>query len=152
MQNPAARYVLCLALGVGVGIVVGLLGVGGNELMIPPLVVLFGLPIKEAGSVSLLISLPVVAVGMWRFHALSAFKHRDRDVMRTIVPLGLGSVVGALAGGLLAPIAPNSVLKFLLCAMLLFSPPGAPGPTTKAADAAVALVSPAGIEPATPLD
>ena len=40
VQNPAARYVLCLALGVGVGIVVGLLGVGGNELMIPPLVVL----------------------------------------------------------------------------------------------------------------
>ncbi|HEX4111308.1 MAG TPA: sulfite exporter TauE/SafE family protein [Stellaceae bacterium] len=121
VHSMPARLVLCLVIGAAVGIVVGLLGVGGNELMIPFLVIVLGLPIKEAGSISLLISIPVVLVSLWRFQALRAFKHRDRDVMRTIVPLALGSVAGALGGGLLAPSAPNGVLKFLLGAILLFS-------------------------------
>jgi uncharacterized membrane protein YfcA len=121
VHDMAARLALCLVIGVGIGIVVGLLGVGGNELMIPFLVIVFGLPIKAAGSISLLVSIPVVLVSLWRFRALHAFRHRDRDVTRTIVPLALGSLVGALGGGLLAPIAPNNVLKFLLGAILLFS-------------------------------
>jgi uncharacterized protein len=115
------RLTICLVIGAGVGIVVGLIGVGGNELMIPLLIVMFGIPIKEAGSVSLVVSLPVVLVGLWRFHVINAFKHRERDVDRTIIPLALGSVAGSVGGGFLAHSVPNALLKFLLGTILLFS-------------------------------
>lgn len=121
VDDPPVRLGLCVLFGIGIGIVVGLFGVGGNELMIPPLVIVFGLPIKEAGSISLLVSVPVVLVSLWRHHATGAFRHRDRDVTRTIVPLAAGSILGALCGGFLAPLTPNDVLKYLLGAILIFS-------------------------------
>jgi hypothetical protein len=38
----------------------------GGELLIPPLVLIFGADIKTAGSASILISLGVVSIGLWR--------------------------------------------------------------------------------------
>lgn len=46
--------------GFAIGIVASLLGVAGGELLIPTLILLFGLDVKLAGSLSLAISLPTM--------------------------------------------------------------------------------------------
>lgn len=54
--GPAARgYLLLLALGVAVGVLTGLVGVGGGFLIVPALVLLAGVPMKEAVGTSLLV-------------------------------------------------------------------------------------------------
>ncbi len=52
--------------GFAIGVVASLLGVAGGELLIPTLVLLFGVDIKLAGSLSLAVSLPTMLVGFSR--------------------------------------------------------------------------------------
>jgi len=56
--------------GLGIGLVSSLLGVAGGEVIIPTLVFAYGADIKTAGTASLLISLPTVAVGITRYARL----------------------------------------------------------------------------------
>ncbi|MDW8398362.1 MAG: sulfite exporter TauE/SafE family protein [Acetobacteraceae bacterium] len=108
------------AFGIAIGLVSSLLGVAGGELIIPALVFVFGLGIREAGSASLLVSLPAVAVGVWR-HARGG-GYGDRAMLARIgAPMAAGSVAGALAGAALLPFAPAAALKLLLGAILLAS-------------------------------
>ena len=60
--------------GVGIGAVSTLLGVAGGELIIPTLVLAFGVPIKAAGTMSLLISIPTMLVGLAPHRARGAFQ------------------------------------------------------------------------------
>jgi uncharacterized protein len=53
-----------VAAGFVIGIVAALLGVAGGELLIPTLIILFGVDIKLAGSLSLPVSLPTMLVGL----------------------------------------------------------------------------------------
>lgn len=59
--------------GLLIGMVASLLGVAGGELLIPTLVLLFGIDIKLAGSLSLAISLPTMLVGFARYSQDSSF-------------------------------------------------------------------------------
>lgn len=106
--------------GLGVGLVSSLLGVAGGELIIPILVFAFGVDIKTAGTASLLISLPTVAVGVLRHRRLGAFEER-RDLTGTVAPMGVGSVAGVVAGGLLVGIVSAAALKLLLGIVLIVS-------------------------------
>jgi uncharacterized protein len=119
-DSPAPRLVAGLLFGVGIGLVSSLLGVAGGELIIPTLVFAFGADVKAAGTASLLISLPMVAVGVLRHRRLGAFEDR-RDLTQTVAPMGAGSVVGAVAGGLLVGVAPAAALKLLLGLVLIYS-------------------------------
>ncbi|MDP3416087.1 sulfite exporter TauE/SafE family protein [Falsiroseomonas sp.] len=106
--------------GVGIGLVSSLLGVAGGELIIPTLIFGFGLDIRTAGTASLIISLPAVAVGVAR-HA-RAGGYRDRVALLGIgAPMAAGSVLGAMAGAALLPFVPAGALKLLLGAILLAS-------------------------------
>lgn len=108
------------AAGVLVGLVSSLLGVAGGELIIPTLVFGFGLDIRAAGTASLMVSLPAVAVGVLR-HA-RAGGYRDRAILRRIAaPMAAGSVLGAMAGAALLPFVQAAALKSLLGAILLAS-------------------------------
>lgn len=60
LPTPARVGVIVLA-RVGIGIVAALMGVAGGELLIPTIVLMFGVDIKVAGSLSL-----VSAVKVWR--------------------------------------------------------------------------------------
>jgi uncharacterized membrane protein YfcA len=106
--------------GFGIGIVAALLGVAGGELLIPTLVLLFGIDIKLAGSVSLAISLPTMLAGFARYS-------RDRSfaVLRThrrfVWAMAAGSVLGAAFGGLLLGAVPAAVLLPALAAILVIS-------------------------------
>jgi Sec-independent protein secretion pathway component TatC len=66
-NQPAVRLMAGFVLGLAIGFISSLLGVTGGEIIIPTLVLGFGTPIKVAGSLSLLISLPTVAVGLIRY-------------------------------------------------------------------------------------
>jgi uncharacterized membrane protein YfcA len=114
------RLLAAVLFGLGIGLVSSLLGVAGGELIIPTLVFAFGADIKAAGTLSLLISLPTVAVGVVRHRKLGAFSDRE-DLKQTVVPMGAGSVVGAVLGGLLVGIVPADALKVLLGVILIWS-------------------------------
>lgn len=106
--------------GLAIGLVSSLLGVAGGEVIIPTLVFAFGADIKTAGTASLLVSLPTVFVGLVRYASRGAFSDRS-SLKNTVVPMGVGSVVGAFSGGLLVGLIPASVLKFMLGIILNIS-------------------------------
>jgi uncharacterized protein len=95
-MGPLGRVGLAVLAGLPIGMVSSLLGVAGGELIIPTLVFGFGAGVKVAGTLSLLISLPTVAVGLWRQRQHGVTLGTDGVLL--VLPMGLGSVVGALLG------------------------------------------------------
>ena len=116
----AVRVLAALLFGLGIGLVSSLLGVAGGELIIMTLLFAFGADVKTAGTASLLISLPTVAVGVVRHARLKAFDER-LDLTQTVAPMGVGSVIGAVAGGLLVGLVPAAALKLVLGVILIVS-------------------------------
>jgi uncharacterized protein len=106
--------------GLGIGLVSSLLGVAGGELIIPTLIFMFGADVKTAGTASLLVSLPTVIIGIVRYSQRGGYSHRA-DITGTIVPMSVGSVIGALIGGLLVGVVPQSFLKVALGFILIVS-------------------------------
>ncbi len=114
------RIAVGILFGLAIGLVSSLLGVAGGELIIPTLIFVFGADVKAAGTASLFISLPTILVGLARYASRGAFA--DRTPLReTVGPMGIGSVIGALIGGLLVGFVPASVLKFGLGIILIVS-------------------------------
>jgi uncharacterized protein len=118
--SSLVRLVAAVIFGLGIGVVSSLLGVAGDELIIPTLVFAFGAGIKTAGTASLLISLPTVAVGVFRHRRLGSFADRA-DLTRTVAPKGAGSVVGAVVGGLFVGLVSAAALELVLGAILIVS-------------------------------
>lgn len=88
-------------------------------MIISTLVFAYGADIKVAGTASLLISLPTVAVGIIRYARRGAY---DRRALRaTVAPMGLGSVIGAVIGASLVGVVPAQVLKAGLGVILIIS-------------------------------
>lgn len=109
-----------LLFGLAIGLVSSLLGVAGGEVIIPTLVLAYGMDVKAAGTASLLISLPTIVTGLIRYAKQGAFA--DGQALRqTVAPMGVGSVIGAIAGGLLVGIVPASLLKIGLGIILIVS-------------------------------
>ena len=67
--DATMHFAAGVLIGIGVGLVSSMLGVAGGELLIPALILIFGADIKTAGSASILISLGVVLIGLWRYCA-----------------------------------------------------------------------------------
>src|SRR5215218_4294993 len=114
------RVVTAVVFGLGIGLVSSLLGVAGGELIIPTLVFAFGAGIKTAGTASLLVSLPTVAVGVIRHRRLGSYAERA-DLTQTVAPMGIGSVIGAVVGGFLVGVVPAAALKLVLGVILIVS-------------------------------
>lgn len=118
--STEAKTLAGVAAGFAIGAVASLLGVAGGELLIPTLVLLFGLEPKLAGSVSLAVSLPTMLVGFARYSRDRAF-----DVLRSNAAfasaLALGSLAGVAIGGYAVHFVPATVLLPVLAAILLLS-------------------------------
>lgn len=114
------RVVLGIVCGIGIGVVAAVMGVAGGELLIPTVVLLYGLDVKLAGSVSLAVSLPTMLVAFARYRRDQNFAVL-RANRRFVVALAAGSITGTSAGGLLLGIVPSGVLIPLLCVLLLLS-------------------------------
>jgi uncharacterized protein len=106
--------------GFVIGIVASLLGVAGGELLIPTLVLLFGVDIKLAGSLSLAVSLPTMVVGFARYSQDASFIVL-RENIGFVASMAAGSVAGSFLGSLLLGVVPPQVLIPLLVAILLIS-------------------------------
>jgi len=119
-EAGATRMAAGFAAGLGIGRVAALLGVAGGELLIPTLVLLYGIDIKLAGSLSLAISLPTMLVGFARYSQSGSFAvlGQERPLMIWMV---LGSLIGAALGGLLLGLVPGDWLIGLLGLILLIS-------------------------------
>lgn len=129
VHNPSAhggwatgtwQLIIGIAAGFVVGVVASFLGVAGGELLIPTLVLLFGIEIKLAGSLALAVSLPTMIVGFIRYSRNSSFgviaKHS-----RFLLAMAIGSLCGTFVGGLLLGVVPGAILLPALAAILLVS-------------------------------
>ncbi|MFG1394600.1 sulfite exporter TauE/SafE family protein [Xanthobacter agilis] len=129
LHHPAAatplltgtvQMVAGVAAGFAIGIVAALLGVAGGELLIPTLVLLFGVDIKLAGSLALVISLPTMLVGFARYSRHKAFSVLAENT-GFLAFMALGSVVGTFVGSRLLGLVPSAMLMPLLALVLVWS-------------------------------
>ena len=106
--------------GFAIGVVAALLGVAGGELLIPTLILLFGIDVKLAGSLSLAVSLPTMLVAFTRYSRDSSFAVLLHNRWFVAI-MAVGSIVGSFIGALLLGVVPGSVLLPALAVILLIS-------------------------------
>jgi len=106
--------------GFGIGVVAAFLGVAGGEVLIPTIVLLYGLDIKIAGSLSLSVSLPTMLVGFARYSRSNSFAvlQKERSLFNWMMT---GSIVGAATGGRMVGFIPTQWLMTSLGLILLTS-------------------------------
>ena len=80
----------------------GALGVAGGEMRIPALMYLFAMPVKVAGTVSLIASIPTVAAGAFDLPASSGTSRIACSGLSLL--MGAGSLIGVLIGAALLPL------------------------------------------------
>lgn len=111
-------------LGFCAGIVIGLfssmLGVAGGELIIPTIALLYGVDMKIAGTLSLMISFPTIMVGIYRY--------RNKEPFAIVKPnlifigwMALGSILGAWLGKMMLGFVSNEHLQLFLAIILSLS-------------------------------
>ena len=115
-----AQTVAGIVAGFIIGVAASLLGVAGGEFLIPTLVLLYGVDIKLAGSLSLAVSLPTMLVGFTRYSMDDSFLVLGRNKLFVLVMVA-GSIVGTFIGGLLLGLVPNYILLPTLAAILMMS-------------------------------
>jgi uncharacterized protein len=120
MFDGWALYLAGAVAGLAIGMVASLMGVAGGELLIPTLVLLFGVDIKLAGSLSLAISLPTMLVGFTRYSRDRSFavlnSHRG-----FLLTMAAGSIIGTWLGALLLGFTSGAMLYPLLAVILVVS-------------------------------
>jgi uncharacterized membrane protein YfcA len=121
--NPSgiARIGLAAIVGFAIAAVSGSLGVAGGEMRIPALMYWFAVPIKQAGTLSLIVSIPTVAASAVAYRSLG---HIPNRVLAVAAIMGAGSLVGVLIGAALLPFVDRHVLKAILGGILLLATVG----------------------------
>ena len=88
--------------------------------MIPTIVLLYGVDVKLAGSLSLAVSLPTMLVAFARYSRDRSFRLLRANGAFVVV-MAAGSVAGTVLGGLLLGVVPAAVLVPALAVLLLVS-------------------------------
>lgn len=96
MILEVGHALLFIAIGALIGAASGVFGIGGALLSIPILSLAFGLDQQHAQGTSLVMGVPNVIVGVWRYA-----QHRDFD-RRSAVILGLSAIPFTFAGAYFA--------------------------------------------------
>ncbi|MEM2088394.1 MAG: sulfite exporter TauE/SafE family protein [Thermoproteota archaeon] len=112
------EIILSALTGLLIGIVSGLLGVAGGEYRIPTLIYLFNLPIKTAGTVSLLVSIPTISTGLVKHWHIG---HLNKYGIAIGLIMGFTSIMGSYMGALFIRFISESLLKLLLGIILLLA-------------------------------
>src|SRR4051794_10509980 len=101
-------------LGAAVGVLSALLGIGGGIVLVPALVILFGLSQTEAQGTSLA-TIPFGAI-------VAAIIYNQGTPLRVpvVVAVGTGFVVGALLGARLLPYVSEAALRLGFGGLLLY--------------------------------
>lgn len=103
-----------LLLGAAVGVLSGMMGIGGGIVLVPALMILFGLSQAEAQGTSLA-TIPFGAI-------VAAMIYNQTVSLRLhiIVAIALGFVVGAFLGAKLVPQVPEAFLRLAFGGLLLY--------------------------------
>ena len=112
---PAERRSLAvmLLLGFPLGMLTGLIGVGGGFLIVPALVILAGLPMREAAGASLVVITMAAASG------LIGYLGNTPLALSFIIPFALLAAAGTLAGGAVAHRLPQHRLQQVFAVTLV---------------------------------
>ena len=112
---PAPRRSLpvMLMLGFPLGILTGLIGVGGGFLIVPALVIVARLPMREAAGASLVVMTMAAASG------LAGYLGHTPLALSFIVPFALVAAAGTIAGGMVAHRLPQHRLQQAFAAALV---------------------------------
>jgi uncharacterized membrane protein YfcA len=135
------RGLLLVLIGLVTGVLAGLLGVGGGIVMVPAMIVLFGIPAVVAKGTSLAVIVPTAVMGTWR----NRTKHNTD--LRVAAVVGVAGIVSAFAASQisvgLSETTSNLLFALLLAAvavrmLLQLRSTRRPRPAKDAADAAEA--------------
>jgi len=110
------NILLILALGLTVGILVGLLGIGGGVVLVPAMVYLLHYDQHLAQGTSLFILLPPIGLGALREY----WKNRQVD-LRAGIYCAIGFLLGGYGGGKIAVPMPSNILKGVFGLFLMLS-------------------------------
>ena len=102
-----------VVLGVAVGIASGLFGIGGGVLIVPSLVLLFGVGELIAKGTSLLVIIPTGVVGTARNLRAGLVD------LGTVLAVGLPAIAASVAGSAVAFVLPASLSSVLFAVLLL---------------------------------
>ena len=116
--SGVARWLLAAIIAFAIAMASGVLGVAGGEMRIPALLYLFAVPIREAGTLSLIVSIPTVAAGAFTDRFLGRIPN---VVLRVALLMGMASAIGVLIGAAILPYANSKVIKGLLGVSLLLA-------------------------------
>lgn len=104
-----------LILGVFAGVLSGLFGIGGGIVMVPSLILFFGMDILDANAISLAaMLLPVGALGVWAYYKAGMIRIADS------LWISAGLFLGSFVGGEFAVNISESLLAKLYAAILLY--------------------------------
>lgn len=113
LRMPAVPRVPLIALGVGIGMLTGIVGVGGGFLLVPALAIGAGLPMQQAAAVSLfVITLSALA-------ALPNYVGHLTVAWSFIVPFTIVAAAATMAGGTVAQRIPARRLRQVFGVTLL---------------------------------
>jgi uncharacterized membrane protein YfcA len=101
-----------------IAVISGVLGVAGGEMRIPTLLYLFAVPIREAGTLSLMISIPTVVAAAITDRRLGGIPN---SVLPVALLMGVASAAGVLVGAAWVPYADRDLIKGSLGIVLLLA-------------------------------
>jgi uncharacterized membrane protein YfcA len=115
-HEPAlwARLVVFLTTGAATGFLSGMMGVGGGTVMIPPMVLLAGMPQHLAQGTSLLAMVPVSLAGALTHYRLGNVQ------LDLAYGLAFGALIGGYLGGTAAHLLPDLYLKVIFAAVMVW--------------------------------
>jgi uncharacterized membrane protein YfcA len=109
----AAGAIALLVLGLVTGILAGLLGVGGGIVMVPAMILLFGISPVVAKGTSAAVIIPTAVMGTWRN------RKKGNTDLRAAAIIGVAGIVTAAIGGTLADKMSDTVSNVLFATLLL---------------------------------
>ena len=114
-RPPGERHSLAvmLLLGLPLGMLTGLIGVGGGFLIVPALVIVAGLPMREAAGASLIV------ITMAAVSGLTGDLGNTPLALSFIIPFALLAAAGTIAGGWIAHRLPQQRLQQVFAAVLV---------------------------------
>lgn len=119
--NPVKYYVLMIGFGLSIGILPGFTGAGGGVLIVPLLVVFFGLPMKTVVGTSLTIIMLKSFVGFFGGDAVRLGREIDYPfLMRFAVLMIVGVMIGTLWARRINAERLRKIFAWFLLALALF--------------------------------
>jgi uncharacterized membrane protein YfcA len=108
------QWLLGLGVGLFTGIISGLMGIGGGNVLVPASTILLHLVQHQAQGVSLVVIIPTAVSGAWTHY------QRGNVNLRVAALLTPGAVLGGLAGGRVAQAIPSDQLRITFGVILLY--------------------------------